>query len=217
MTTNEMPHEKVYVHSLFVRVFHWLNALGIILMIMSGWRIYNASPLFDFRFPREITLGGWLGGALQWHFAAMWLLVINFLVYVIVGFATGHFRRRFTPISPSTVFGDMAKALKRKLPHSITTYNAVQKAAYIGVLLAIVLTILSGGVVWKPVQFQELGLLMGGYEGARLVHFAGMTAICAFIVLHLTLVLLVPSTLIPMIVGWGRKTAHDQEATSHEH
>ena len=134
MTATEIPREKVYVHALFVRVFHWVNALGMTLMIMSGWRIYNASPLFDFKFPGGITLGGWLGGALQWHFAAMWLLVINLLVYVIVGFASGHFRRRFTPVSPSSVLGDMGKALKGKLPHSTTTYNAVQKAAYIGVL-----------------------------------------------------------------------------------
>jgi thiosulfate reductase cytochrome b subunit len=216
MTATEIPNGKVYVHALFVRVFHWLNALGMTLMIMSGWRIYNASPLFDFRFPSGITLGGWLGGALQWHFAAMWLLVINLLVYVIVGFASRHFRKRFTPVSPSSVLGDMAKALKGKLPHSTTTYNAVQKAAYIGVLLAIVLTIVSGSVVWKPVQLQELAILMGGYEGARLVHFAGMTAICAFIVLHLTLVLLVPSTLVPMVIGWARKGKHELEEI-HEH
>ena len=95
MTANQVPREKVYVHRLFVRVFHWINALGMTLMIMSGWRIYNASPLFDFRFPNGITLGGWLGGALQWHFAAMWLLVINLLIYVVVGFASGHFKRRF--------------------------------------------------------------------------------------------------------------------------
>ena len=215
--TNQSPREKLYVHALFVRVFHWLNALGIVLMIMSGWRIYNASPLFNFRFPRDYTLGGWLGGALQWHFAAMWLLVINLLVYVIVGFVSGHFRRRFTPVSPSSVLGDMGKALKGKLPHSTTTYNSVQKAAYIGVLLAIVLTIVSGLTVWKPVQLQGVAALFGGYEGARLVHFFGMTAICAFIVLHLTLVLLVPSTVIPMIMGWGRRGKHEQEVTSHEH
>ena len=216
MTANQGPREKVYVHRLFVRVFHWVNALGMTLMIMSGWRIYNASPLFDFKFPNGITLGGWLGGALQWHFAAMWLLVVNLTVYLIVGLATGHFKRRFTPVSPSSVVSDMTKALKGKLPHSDTTYNAVQKAAYIGVLLAIILAIVSGSVVWKPVQLQELAVLMGGYEGARLVHFVSMAAICAFIVLHLTLVLLVPSTLIPMIIGWTRKTKLAQEA-SHEH
>ena len=217
MTADQVPREKVYVHRLFVRVFHWVNALGMTLMIMSGWRIYNASPLFDFRFPNGITLGGWLGGALQWHFAAMWLLVINLLVYVIVGFASGHFRRRFTPVSPSSVVGDMAKALKGKLPHSTTTYNAVQKASYIGVLLAIVLAIVSGSCrVEAGAAAGTRTVLMGGYEGARLVHFFSMAAICAFIVLHLTLVLLVPSTLIPMIIGWVRKTKLEQEA-SHEH
>jgi thiosulfate reductase cytochrome b subunit len=221
MTTLESTEarSRIYIHSAFVRVFHWLNALGMTLMIMSGWRIYNASPVFeslDFTFPRWMTIGGWLGGALQWHFAAMWLLVVNFLVYLILGFATGHFRRRMTPVTPSLVIADLGKAIKGKLPHSATTYNAVQKVSYIGVLLAIVLTILSGSVVWKSVQFQSLGVLMGGYEGARIVHFFGMTAICAFIVLHLALVLIVPSTLIPMIVGWGRKTKHDLEATRHE-
>ncbi len=218
MTTSENRerHPRIYIHTWFVRVFHWLNALGITLMIMSGWRIYNASPLFDFKFPRGITLGGWLGGALQWHFAAMWLLVLNFLVYLIIGFATGHFRRRFTPVTPASVLTDMGKAIKGKLPHSATAYNSVQKIAYIGVLLAILLTIVSGSVVWKPVQLQGLASLMGGYEGARIVHFLGMSAICAFIVLHLSLVLLVPSTLIPMILGWGRKSSHDMEATHHE-
>lgn len=192
---------KVRIHRLFVRIFHWINVVGMTLMIMSGWRIYNASPLFDFRFPKEITLGGWLGGALQWHFAAMWLLVLNFLVYVILGFATGHFRRRFTPVGPRSVVTDLGKALRAKLPHDNKTYNAVQKASYIGVLLAILVTITAGLAVWKPVQFQGLAALMGGYEGARIVHFFGMAAICAFIVMHLALVLIVPSTLLPMITG----------------
>ncbi len=213
-TEASLPRERVKIHAGFVRVFHWINVVGMTLMITSGWRIYNASPLFDFKFPREITIGGWLGGALQWHFAAMWLLVVNFLIYLIVGFVSGHFKRRFTPVSPGSVIGDMSKAIKGKLPHSATTYNAVQKAAYIGVLLAIVLTILSGSVVWKPVQLQELGLLMGGYEGARLVHFFGMAAICAFIVLHLVLVAIVPSTLLPMVTGWVRKDKHEEEVQS---
>ena len=197
----------VKIHPLTVRVFHWINAIAIILMIMSGWRIYNASPLFSFRFPNELTLGGWLGGALQWHFAAMWLLTVNLLVYLLIGFFSGHFRRSFLPVSPASVLGDTARALRGRLPHAVGEYNAVQKAAYIGVLLAILLTILSGLCVWKPVQLQTLTFLMGGYEGARLVHFAGMTAICAFIVVHLALVLLVPSTLLPMFTGWARKPA----------
>src|SRR6516225_3783564 len=83
----------------WVRVTHWLNALGVILMVMSGWRIYNASPLFDFRFPRSITMGGWLGGALQWHFAVMWLLFVNGCVYLALNILTGRVQRRFWPLS----------------------------------------------------------------------------------------------------------------------
>lgn len=195
---------KLPVHPLYVRLFHWLNAIAIILMIMSGWRIYNASPLFDFRFPASLTLGGWLGGALQWHFAAMWLLAVNLLVYLLVGLVFGHFRRSFLPVSPRSVLQDFGKALRGRLPHDVGRYNAVQKASYIGVLLAIILTVVSGLCVWKPVQFQSLTALMGGYEGARLVHFAGMTAISAFIIMHLALVAIVPSTLLPMITGWAR-------------
>jgi thiosulfate reductase cytochrome b subunit len=218
MTTVEHlePQQRVYIHKRFVRIFHWLNAVGITLMIMSGWRIYNASPLFDFRFPNGITLGGWLGGALQWHFAAMWLLVVNFLIYLVIGFVSGHFRQKFTPVSPKSVLSDLGKAIKGRLPHSATTYNAVQKTAYIGVLLAIIVTIVSGATVWKPVQLQAIANVVGGYEGARIVHFLGMSAICAFIVLHLSLVLLVPSTLVPMIRGWGRTTPHDLEEARHD-
>jgi thiosulfate reductase cytochrome b subunit len=201
----DAPTEEISVHRWFVRVFHWVNVVGMTIMITSGWRIYNASPLFNFKFPNSITLGGWLGGALQWHFAAMWLLVINFVIYLVLGFATGHFRRRMTPVSPRAVLCDLRKAARGKLPHDAINYNAVQKTAYIGVLLAIILTILSGLAVWKPVQVQELANLFGGYEGARIVHFFGMSAICAFIILHLALVLIVPSTLIPMFTGKTKK------------
>jgi thiosulfate reductase cytochrome b subunit len=215
MENTPAKRERIAVHSLGVRVFHWLNAVAMIVMIMSGWRIYNASPLFSFRFPNEITLGGWLGGALQWHFAAMWLLAANFLAYLLIGIFTGHFRRTLFPVSPRAVLEDLGKALRGRLPHDVGHYNAVQKASYAGVLLAIIVTIVSGLSVWKPVQLQGLTWAMGGYEGARLVHFAGMTAITAFIVMHLALVALVPSTLLPMIVGWARKPATQTRVDSH--
>src|ERR1700754_2404706 len=92
------PSVKV-IQPAWVRIVHWINAVAIILMIMSGWQVYNASPLFDFTFSRSITLGGWLGGALQWHFAAMWLLMINGLVYLALGLATGRFRKKLLPIT----------------------------------------------------------------------------------------------------------------------
>ena len=119
-----------------MRVCHWINALAILVMIGSGWQIYDASPLFDFTFPEQIALGNWLAGALLWHFAAMWVLVINGLVYVTLGFATGRFRRKLLPICPRDVLADVKAALTFKLSHDdLSHYNAVQKLLYAGVIL----------------------------------------------------------------------------------
>ena len=196
------------VHPRLVRYWHWLNAFAMVLMIGSGWRIYNASPIFKFRFIDDLTIGGWLGGALQIHFAAMWLFVINGLVYLIYGFASGHFRRSFLPLRPREVLRDLNLALEGKLAHHVGSYNAVQRVAYVGVVLAMIGVFVSGLAIWKPVQFQTIAALMGGYEGARIVHFLMMTAIVAFILLHLALVAIVPRTLLPML--WGRATGEHE-------
>jgi thiosulfate reductase cytochrome b subunit len=190
------------VHPFHVRVTHWLNALAVTLMIMSGWQIYNASPLYPFIFPSSLTLGGWLAGALLWHFAAMWLFVANGLVYLALGLATGRLRRRLLPIRPGDFVRDLAAALTGRLSHSdLTAYNAVQKVLYLGVLLAGVLIVASGLVLWKPVQLKELAALFGGYEAARYVHFFSMGAIVLFLVLHVVMALLVPRSLRAMIRG----------------
>ena len=152
-------------------------------MMMSGWEIYNASPLFPFRFPRDVTLGGWLAGALAWHFAAMWLFVVNGIVYVALGFATGRFRRKFVPIRAGELVGDVKAALTGRLAHDdLAVYNAIQKLLYVGVILAGVVIVLSGLSIWKPVQLQTLTALFGGYEAARYVHFVAMAAIAGFVV-----------------------------------
>ena len=190
------------VHPVIVRVTHWLNALAILVMIGSGWQIYNASPLFDFTFSKSITLGGWLGGAIQWHFAAMWVLVVNGLVYLTLGFVTGRFRRKLLPITPSAVLADVKAALTFKLAHDdLSHYNAVQKLLYSGVILSGIIVVLSGLAIWKPVQFQELTTLFGGYNFARIVHFFAMAAIVGFLVVHVALALLVPKSLRAMITG----------------
>ena len=190
------------IHPLWVRICHWINAIAILVMIGSGWQIYNASPLFAFTFPREIALGGWLAGALLWHFAAMWVLVVNGLVYLALGFATGRFRRKLWPITPRAVFADTKAALTFKLAHDdLSTYNAVQKLLYAGVILAGVIVVLSGISIWKPVQFQELTWLFGGYDAARYVHFFAMAAIVGFLVIHILLALLVPKSLRAIVTG----------------
>jgi len=186
----------------WVRIVHWINAVAMILMIMSGWQIYNASPLFDFSFSRSISLGGWLGGALLWHFAAMWLLMVNGLVYLTLGFATGRFARKLLPISPAGVVADTRAALTGKLSHDdLSRYNYVQKLLYAGIIVVGVVVVLSGLSIWKPVQLQYLTALFGGYDVARYVHFICMALIVAFLVVHVALALLVPKSLRAMIIG----------------
>jgi thiosulfate reductase cytochrome b subunit len=190
------------IHPRWVRVCHWINAVAILVMIGSGWQIYDASPLFSFTFPRQIALGNWLAGALLWHFAAMWVLVINGLVYVTLGIYTGRFRRKLLPITPRAVFTDVKAALTFKLAHEdLSTYNAVQKLLYAGVIVCGIVIVLSGISIWKPVQFQELTALFGGYDVARYIHFFAMAAIVAFLVVHVTLALIVPRSLRAMIAG----------------
>jgi thiosulfate reductase cytochrome b subunit len=190
------------IHPVWVRVTHWINALAMLMMIGSGWQIYNASPLFGFTFPTQIALGNWLAGALLWHFAAMWLLAINGVVYVALGLLTGRFRRKLFPISPREVWRDLLAALRGRLAHDdLTVYNAVQRLLYVGILLTGVVIVLSGLSIWKPVQFQALTAFFGGYNTARYVHFAAMTAIVAFLVVHVTLAILVPKSVRAMIIG----------------
>jgi thiosulfate reductase cytochrome b subunit len=189
-------------HPRWLRLTHWLNALAVLVMVTSGWRIYNASPLYDYSFPKSITLGGWLGGALQWHFAAMWFLAINGLVYLVINLLSGRLKRRFFPVSPKGVMHDLGAALRGRLGHAdLSHYNQVQRVAYLFVMVDITLLVISGLVLWKSVQFALLRDLLGGYEGARHVHFIAMSLLVAFVAVHLVMVALVPKTLLAMIVG----------------
>jgi thiosulfate reductase cytochrome b subunit len=195
------PAGKV-IQPAWVRAMHWANAVAIVVMIMSGWQIYNASPLFSFSFSHSITLGGWLGGGLLWHFAAMWLLMVNGLLYLITGLATGRFRRKLLPITPSGVIADTRAALTFKLSHDdLSKYNNVQKLLYAGIIVVGIVIVLSGLSIWKPVQLQYLTALFGGYDVARYVHFICMALICAFLVVHVALALLVPKSLRAMVIG----------------
>jgi thiosulfate reductase cytochrome b subunit len=203
------PGTVVTVHPLTVRVTHWVNVAAIFMMVTSGWRIYNASPLFHFRFPADITLGGWLGGALQWHLATMWLLAVNGFVYMVYGIFSGHYRSSFLPLSLNSLLRAFTAAVQGRLPHAVGEYNPVQRIAYLGVIVLIILVVLSGLVIWKPTQFQTLGILMGDYPGARLVHFFSMVVIVSFAVIHVVMVMLVPRTFVPMWSGRARKAGKE--------
>jgi thiosulfate reductase cytochrome b subunit len=188
-------------------------ALSILIMIGSGWRIYNASPIFGFTFPAWITLGGDIDAqlarhgdpgvatAIAWHFAAMWTLTIAYILFMVWGAASGHFRRDFLPVTPRSIIRDLNAALRFRLEHRLGEYNAVQKAAYWSALAAVAIMLLSGTAIWKPVQTYPLEVLFGGFQGARVVHFLVMGGIVGFLLVHVALTLLVPRTLLAMLFG----------------
>src|SRR5215471_709371 len=202
-TTSPRAAAPRRLHPLPVRIMHWINALAIFIMIGSGWKIYNDDILFGFlRFPDAIVIGKWAQYGLQWHFFGMWIFVLNGIAYLCYGIASGRFWQKLFPISPREVFATIGEALRFRLRHDdLTHYNAVQKALYLGVMAVGVLIVLSGLALWKPVQFSELASLFGSFQNIRLVHFLCMTAIVAFILIHVTLALLVPQSLIAMITG----------------
>ncbi|WP_246504075.1 cytochrome b/b6 domain-containing protein [Plastoroseomonas arctica] len=181
----------------------------MIVMIMSGWKIYNDEVIFGFlHFPDAITLGVWAQHALQWHFFGMWILMLNGLVYLGYGLFSGRFRRMLLPVSPRSIIRDVVAALTFKLDHSdITHYNAVQKAMYIGVILIIIVQVVSGLAIWKPVQFSTLVWLFYDFQGARLAHFIGMALIVGFVIVHVALALLVPKTILAMLTGGPRRSS----------
>jgi thiosulfate reductase cytochrome b subunit len=217
-----MMHRRDYVvlHSPWVRYSHWAWALGVIILIGSGWRIYNQEPLFEWlSFPASITIGGdyegaervhndfGLAAALLWHFAAIWLLFVSLTVYIVHGIATGHFRRKFLPIWPRRVLADVLDFLHGRLDHELGARNAVQKLLYTFAVLAMILMVWSGLVLWKPVQFEEIGVPLGNYEGARYIHFFGMAGLVLFSVVHVALTILVPKVLPPMFTGRAPQNA----------
>ena len=192
------------LHPWPVRIMHWTNAVAMLVMIGSGWGIYNDSVIFHFvYFPKGVVLVSW--AALLWHFAGMWLLVLNGAAYLVYGIATGRLRERLLPIRISDVVATVRDTLRLKLAHDdLTTYNAVQKILYIVVIAAGISQVVTGLAMWKPVQLSGIVSLLGGFQTVRLIHFTGMSTIVGFLVVHVALSLLVPRTLWAMLTGGPR-------------
>lgn len=217
MAEQAVTQQGKLLHPLPVRVMHWVNAAAMLIMIGSGWRIYNDEVLFGWLvFPEGLSLGGDIGrglelrgngafGALQWHFLGMWLLVLNGVAYLAYGVATGRFRRMLLPVWPREVLREIGKALRFDLQHSdLTTYNAVQRLLYIGVIGAGILSVLTGLAIWKPVQLWWIAALFNDFQTARLLHFVAMAGTVAFLAVHVALALLVPRTVVAMVTGGPR-------------
>jgi thiosulfate reductase cytochrome b subunit len=203
LTRKEPVRQEHRLHPWPVRVMHWINAVAIFIMIGSGWKIYNDDVLLGWlHFPDAAVIGTWAQEGLQWHFFGMWIFVLNGLAYLSYGIATGRFQRKLFPISLRELLATVGDALRFRLAHDdLTHYNAVQKILYLGVMLIGILIVISGLALWKPVQFSELASLFGSFQTIRIVHFLCMSAIVAFLVVHVALGLLVPRTILAMLTG----------------
>jgi thiosulfate reductase cytochrome b subunit len=200
---------KGRLHPLPVRIMHWVNALAMIVMITSGWGIYDDYVIISgLHFGQALRLGSWAAESLLWHFAGMWFLAVNGLLYLFYGLFTGRFRERLFPIKLTELVQTVRDTLHFRIAHEdLTHYNAVQKLLYIIVIVAGISQVITGLAIWKPIQFSGLVSLFGGFQGARLFHFWGMAVIVGFLVVHVALALLVPSTLWAMLTG-GPRIAH---------
>jgi thiosulfate reductase cytochrome b subunit len=194
------------LHPLPIRMMHWINAVAVLIMITSGWGIYDDDVVIrGLHFSQFWRLGEWAAWSLNWHFAGMWLLAINGLTYLIYGLVTGRFRERLLPIRPTEVLQTVVDTLHFKIAHEdITVYNGVQKLLYIVVIFAGIAQVITGIAIWKPIQFSGLVSVLGGFQTARILHFAGMAMIVGFLVVHVALALLVPKTLWAMVAGGPR-------------
>jgi len=193
----------VPIHSLFLRVVHSLNAVTVLGLIASGWAIYNASPFYSITFPVSVTLGGYLTEALRWHFTFIWIFLITSTLFIGLRVFHGSSNHGPTliPISHKAIQSDLKNFFTLKLEHPLGEYNHIQRFLYVFVFLGFVLLILSGLGLWKPVQFQLFNDLVGGYEMMRRVHFWSMASISAFVIIHLTMVMLAPKTLLSIFFG----------------
>ncbi len=205
---------------LIIRLNHWLNAVFIVLMAGSGLQIFAAYPSLgpqgaqyawypwqDVAPPQWSRLGGWLAGGRQWHFAIAWLLVMNGAIYLAYFFTRGEWRRRmFLPardaVNAARMLGYYLRVRRTAPPPEF--YNGLQRFAYSSIVIIIALQVLSGLVIYKPVQLHWLLALFGGYDAARVVHLLGLVLIALFVLTHLTLVLLHPRELLAMITGGDR-------------
>ncbi len=202
------------LHPWPIRIMHWTNATAMIVMIMSGWGIYNDYVILPgLHFSETLRLGTWAAPSLLWHFAGMWLLALNGLCYVLYGLLTGRLRNRMLPIRFRELVQTVRDTLHFKIEHNdLTVYNAVQKLLYIVVILAGISQVVTGILIWKPIQFSAAVAWLGGFQAVRLEHFIGMSVIVGFLIVHVALSILVPQTLWAMLTGGPRLPAEESSS-----
>lgn len=214
--------QAAYEHPFVIRLCHWVNLVALLVMAASGLRIFQAFPSFGAKIPQEdllhwpdaLTLGGWLGGALQWHMTYMWIYMATGLFYFIYLLFSGTYRQvLFMSRHVSGVWPMMRHYfLFGPRPPLEETYNPLQKLAYTCALILGMLTVLTGFAVWKPVQLSWLVWMMGGFQWARLWHFIAMWTLLAFVFGHLVMVVLHGwNNFSSMLTGWKKAPEYPLE------
>ncbi|MDB4963345.1 MAG: hypothetical protein JWP01_3344 [Myxococcales bacterium] len=221
-----MANRRRRPQPLLIRVTHWINVPALVLMAMSGLQILIAYPFFGPRGatydwmmqgwmpPAWMRAGSWLAGARHLHFAFAWLLVVNAIVYLGYLAASGEWRRRlfWPPRDTRPAIQQLLYYLRlRKFAPAKDLYNGLQRSAYTAAIVLAILEVASGLAIWKPVQLHRLTWLMGGYDGARVIHFLALVGLGAFVVLHVVMVI-VHWRQVPAMITGGRAPADDEAA-----
>jgi len=210
---DEEPAHAVYEHPWVVRFTHWVNAIALVVMAGSGLQIFRAFPSFGAKIPQQdllnwpkaFAIGGWLGGALQWHLTFMWIYIATGLFYLAYQIFSGNYRQvLFTRRDVAGVWPTARHYfLFGPKPPTREAYNPLQKLAYTSAISLGVLTVLTGFAIWKPIQFSWVARPMGGFHLARVWHFVSMWAILLFALGHLVMVILHGwNNFVSMLTGW---------------
>jgi Ni/Fe-hydrogenase b-type cytochrome subunit len=223
---------KVYRHRLVTRIWHWINAIAVIVLIGSGLMIFNAHPRlywghyganFD---PAWLELPRWpgwltipssysLSGARHWHLFFALVLGLGLLTYMALSIR--HFREdlriRRSELTRGHLWADFKAhlALRFHDPEAPRAYNIFQKLSYAGVIFVLLPLLILSGLALSPGMWAWLPDLFGGRQSARSVHFIAMAAMTLFVVVHLTLVILAGpvNELRSMITGWWETPDED--------
>jgi thiosulfate reductase cytochrome b subunit len=208
-------------HHPVVRITHWVNVVALTIMVGSGLRIFNAYPAFARRgesfccypfaqkpIPASLTFGGWLAGARNWHFAMMWVLFANGLVYLGFIYLHGEWRDLVPRRGIVRDAWEMVKfyAFARRDHPRQGKHNALQRLAYFSMPLIGIAAVVTGIAIWKPVQLSWLTNALGGFVWARYWHFWAMLLLVVLSVGHVFMVFTVDPYSIPaMITGRYRE------------
>jgi len=202
------PRNKEYQHPLIIRCTHWINFIALAIMVTSGLRIYNASPIWDFYFPRNLTLGGWLEGARMWHFFGMWLFFVNGAVWFLYNLLSKHGWRTtiFNKADLPGILPMIQYYLRIRRQHPpVKKYNALQKLAYTTIPFAALGSIVTGVAMYWPTQFSRITWLFGGYDTARIWHFLFMASLVMFFFGHIIMVVIAGWwNFVSIITGWKK-------------